>query len=134
MRKLFYDLLAGYAPLTALISVGKMFERGAVEAALPAEPPFLIYTFTNVNSEPRAISGVQVWVYDVRGDYSRIEAVLRTIRTRLSDFPEQSRIRSDGSIVRLMQADWQGDSGDLFDDVFRCNTRNGTWRLIGSGQ
>lgn len=135
MRKLLYDFLVGLEPATG-IGVGGVFERSSLVDGRPATPPFFIYALTTETSDSRlpCTSTFEVWAYDELGSYARIDALLRTVRAAFETMPEVKRTRTDGSVVRLVQADWLGSSPDLNDDVFRCNTRNGTWRLIGSGQ
>ena len=77
---------------------------------------------------------MEIWVYDELGSYVRVDSILRAIRSAFVDMAVLARTRTDGSVVRLIQADWLGTSADLNDDVFRCATRNATWRLVGSGQ
>lgn len=135
MRKLVYDFLVGLEPATGIGS-GSIFERSSLVDGRPATPPFLIYTLTTEAADVRmpATSTMEIWVYDELGSYVRVDSILRAIRSAFVDMAVLARTRTDGSVVRLIQADWLGTSADLNDDVFRCATRNATWRLVGSGQ
>ena len=132
-----YDFLVSLEPATGIGS-GAIFERSSVIDGLPAAPPFLIYTLTTESSDPKlpCVSTMEIWVYDELGSYARIDKILRALRADFvpDELVEVKRTRTDGSVVRLVQADWIGNSADLNDDVLRCATRNGTWRLVGSGQ
>lgn len=133
MRKLMYQLLTGEPSLTTLVPAPGWYEQGAV-VDTPAERPFVIMKFSGTPRAAGKFSVMELWCYDDRGDYTRIDDFLRAARAFFETEPVASRIRDDDSLVRLVFADWQGDSADLYDDVFRCNTRYSSWRLVGSGQ
>jgi hypothetical protein len=134
MRKLVYDFLNDNSLLEGVLGDNKIFERGSIIDTRPADPPFIIYTITTTTRSIRPQSRLEIWVYDERGDYNRIDSILRLLRDQLDDFTERVRVRGDGSTARWVAADWQGDSADLNDDIFRANVRSGTWVLIGEGQ
>jgi hypothetical protein len=129
VRKIVYDLLVAWTALP-------VFERSSLIDSAPATPPFVIYTLTSETPDATgpATATLEVWVYDTLGSYALIDQILRDLRLMFAAVPETSRTRADATVVKLVQADWIGSSPDLNDDVFRCTTRNATWRLIGKGQ
>lgn len=133
MRKLVYDLLIAQSVLTDQVPAVRWYEEGAV-IDTPLARPFVILKTTGTSRNVGRFTTLEIWVYDDRGSYTKIDNFLRTLRSFLDTAAESSRTRSDGSVVRLVTTDWQGDSADLYDDIFRCGTRYGSWRLIGAGQ
>lgn len=88
--------------------------------------PFVV---TAWSTTPRPVhSGARrrdliVWAHDEGGDYSRIDAILERVRQILVGMIHQGGIS---------QVDWEGASGDLYDDGFRTITRNSGFRVIGA--
>lgn len=133
MRKLVYEVLTASASLALHIAADGWYEEGSI-VDTPMQRPFVILKLSGTPRGVRAVSTLEVWCYDERGDYSRIDDFLRALKAFFSTMSEQQRTRSDSSVVRLVLADWQGDSADLYDDIFRCGTRYASWRLVGAGQ
>jgi hypothetical protein len=69
-----------------------------------------------------------LWVYQARGSYHIIDAVLRRATELLSS---TTQYEHEGE--RLAHMEFEGSSVDLFDDVYRANARNAGYRVIGSG-
>lgn len=74
----------------------------------------------------RGVDSVLIWVHDKNRDYGRIDQALRRIRDVLQEAVHVPGV--DG--VTLTQADWQGWSGDLYDDGYNTVTRNGGFAVV----
>lgn len=128
MKKSIYKILTEDVAFTALIP--KVYERGSV----PDAPvlPFAIYAFVGSPRQGRAfpyVPRVELWCYQERGDYSVINDAL----SRADDlFEALADYRFEDE--RIAEATPQGWSGDLYDDVFKANTRNSAYLVIGSGR
>lgn len=133
MRKLAYDTLVSASALTTLVPAPGWYEEGSV-VDTPVQRPFVILKFGGTVRSVGKLTRLEIWCYDDRGDYTKIDNFHRAVHSFFAAMTEQKRTRSDASVVRLVAADWQGDSADLYDDIFRCNTRYSSWRLIGAGQ
>lgn len=129
MRKAVYNLLTTDATLATLLPAEKWFERGAVKDS--PTTPFAVLAWAGVTANGRGRVGtprLTVWVYEHRGSYALIDQVL----ARCTEVLEAvAQYEHDGE--RIVQADFEGSSVDLFDDVYRCNARNAGYRVIGSG-
>jgi hypothetical protein len=111
-----YNLLATDAQLQSLgLPSTGVFLAGTTDT--PDERPFLALAWGNENrglsweSQPGTRELV-IWVHDIPGDYERIDAIIKRIRTLLSTSVHVEGL--DG--YTLTQADWTGTSGDLQDD------------------
>jgi hypothetical protein len=71
---------------------------------------------------------IELWCYDERGDYSRINRALKR-----ADELFESVIHMTVDDERIAEATPQGWGGDLYDDVYAANTRNAGYLLVGSG-
>ena len=129
MRKAVYNLLTTDPTLAALLPAEKWYERGAVPDA--PRTPFAVLAWQGVTPNGRGRSGLArltLWVYEHRGSYALIDSVL----SRATDVLEAVEdFTFDGQ--RITQADFEGSSVDLFDDIYRCNARNSGYRIVGSG-
>jgi hypothetical protein len=128
VRKAVYHLLTTDAPLLALLPAEHWYERGSV----PDSPPklFAVLAWQGVTRVGRANSlpRLTIWVHDRRGSYDKVDKVLARC-TELLEAVQQ--YEHDGQ--RIAQADFEGSSVDLYDDVYRSNTRNAGYRVVGSG-
>jgi len=74
----------------------------------------------------RGIQRVTLWVYDVAGDYTRIDQAILRAKTLLT-----SAVHVAGADGRtLTQADWRGDSQDLFDDAWERIVRTSSFDIV----
>lgn len=129
MRRLIYDLLSSDATLMALLPGGLYGDRSLVET--PSVKPFGVLMHEGPSNGMSARvnrSTVVLWVHDEVGDYTRIEAALRRARALLL-----AAVQVEKNGVWLMEADWSGDSVDLYDDARGTNVKNATFPLVGSG-
>jgi len=127
MEKVIYSILNGDSEFHAAFPT--LYERGAV----PDKPiaPFAVYALVGTPRQGRAyprLPRLEVWLYDNRGDYSKINAGLERVDELLLDI---AHVYVDDQHVA--QADPQGWSGYLYDDIYRANTRNAAYLVIGSG-
>jgi hypothetical protein len=136
VKKLVYDMLTVDAGFTAIIPAARFVERGTLVGTDPLSRPFATYSVTSIVRNPHGggSSFLEVFVYDDRGSYEQITSALRAARAALSNFAERKRTRSDGSVVRLVEAYWQGEGPELFDELLEAGLRSSSWQLIGSGQ
>lgn len=128
-RKAVYEILTKDSAFAALMPV--VYERGSVPDSPVA--PFAILAMTGSPRQGRSFSRLpraELWCYQDRGDYSVIDAALQRADELLS---AATHYVSDDGSSRLAEATPQGWSGDLYDDVYRANTRNAGYLLVGSG-
>lgn len=128
MRKAMHNLLTTDSTLVSLLPAEKWYQRGAVPDA--PRTPFAVEAWQGeeVRGKSLVLPRFTLWVYQGRGDYSTIDAVLRRATELLS-----STVAYEHDGERLVQVDYEGSSVDLFDDVYRANARNAGYRVIGSG-
>lgn len=129
MRKAVYHLLTTDPTLQALLPAEKWYERGAV----PDTPttPFAVLAWQGVTPVGRGRTGLPrlvLWGYEHRGSYAFIDQLLRRATEVLEGV---ANYEYEGQ--RITQADFEGSSVDLYDDIYRCNARNAGYRVIGSG-
>lgn len=128
-RKAVFEILTKDAAFTALMPA--VYERGSVPDA-----PVLPFAVLAMTGSPRAgrsfrpLPRAELWCYQDRGDYGDIDKALARADELLS--AAMQYVSEDGS-SRLAEATPQGWSGDLYDDVYRANTRNAGYLLVGSG-
>lgn len=136
MREIVFDVLTHDTPLLAVIPAGRFKELGSLQS-----PPDLAQgPWAGIKMVPLApgvgpvqLQGVEVWVYDQPGSYEVIDQVNRLIRTALLAAAPRSFTGSDLRRIWLNSVEFQGESGDLFDDQWRAAVRNQFFRLAGSG-
>jgi hypothetical protein len=95
--------------------------------------PFIIIRWTDRQSNfvarraPSRENLVDFWVYDKRGDYTRIDRMLARISALMDAVVAQPT--ETGWITQI---DWVGDGGDNYDDVWKAIARTATYRVIAS--
>jgi len=67
---------------------------------------------------------VTLWVYDVLGDYSRVDAIIARAKDLLA-----AAVHVSGPDGFITQAQWTGDSQDFSDDVYERVVRTSTYRV-----
>lgn len=126
MRKVIHDILTTDDVFSGLMPT--LYERGSVPDAPTL--PFAVYAMVGSPRQGRAfpmVSRIELWCYDSRGDYSKIdEALLRADEL----FTEILHREKEGQ--RIAEATPQGWSGDLYDDLYKANTRNAGYLLVGT--
>lgn len=130
-RAAVYGLLVGDTTLSALgITAGTIFPTNTIDDA-PRDTAFLVVRWEETT--PRwGLSGspgatdLTLWAHDHGGSYARINAILKRCKEILE--PAAHVAGSDNQV--LTQADWRGDSADLYDDGYRTLTRNSAWKII----
>lgn len=129
-RAAVYSLLVGDTQLSALgIDAGSVFSNHGTDD--PPRKPFMILRWEETQARwgLRNSPGKQVltiWVHDQSGSYGRINLVLKRVQEILANAFQVEG--SDGRV--LTQADWRGDSADLWDDGFRTITRNSAYDIV----
>lgn len=128
MRKAMHHLLTTDSTLASLLPAEKWYQRGAVPDA--PVTPFAVEAWQGeeVRGKSLVLPRFTLWVYQGRGSYSIIDEVLRRATELLT-----STTQYEYGGERLAQVDYEGSSVDLFDDIYRANTRNAGYRVIGSG-
>lgn len=125
-----YDRLRLDATILADVPAGSIYGGGSLTGA-PSSRPFIIISFgTNlpeINDADVPVATSQratIYVHDTPGDYLRIGRILRNVRTVLAG---NVTGMSSGGILGT----WEGDSGDLADDLFKTIMRFGEYRFAG---
>lgn len=99
---------------------GNVFRSASSES--PESRPFMVIVWGDETPAFRAVGSevVTIWVFDEPGDYGRIEETLQLVRDWFMAATEVPG--ADGFV--LSQAVFNGGSGDLYDDVYKCIMRN----------
>lgn len=126
MEKVVYEAISGDSDLKVLFP--NTYQSGAVEDA--PQLPFIVYKMvgtTRVGRNFPRMPRLEVWLYQERGSYDLINRGL----VMLDDIfmAIQTKVVEDQWIS---QADPMGWSGYLEDDIYRANTRNAAYHLLGS--
>lgn len=127
MRRLIYDLLTGNVALMEKLAGGIQGDRAE---GVPDTLPFAVLRFEGVSKGVSRVNQTRltVWVHDQNQDYTLIDEILKDIRALVEGAAPRML-----NGVWLNEAEWEGDSIDLYDDVRRTNTRNAAFLLTGSG-
>lgn len=125
-----YQRIVADVNILADVPEDSIYAASALDGA-PANRPFIIVAFGSVSPElydadaPVAVSKRgTVYVHDNPGDYLRIERVLENVRKLFAGTTDGM---ADGGIMAL----WEGESGDLADELFRTIMRYGELRFVG---
>lgn len=129
MRKAVFNLLTTDATLLGWLPADRWYERGSV----PDKPvaPFAVLAWQGVAAVGRGRTGLPrltLWVYEPRGSYATIDNALRRATIVLEGASDYTFAGE-----RISQADFEGSSVDLYDDIYRANARNAGYRVVGSG-
>lgn len=125
-----FQRLGGSTYIAALpVADRPVFHASGSLQGTPKRKPFVIITFGQELIDRRDADQASVtsnymtlWVHDVPGDYLRIDSILLAC---------QKELVGQVSIGSAIAAQWQGNSGDLADDVRGTIVRNSEYRLIG---
>jgi hypothetical protein len=118
---------------TSMHTIG--FSAGAVYASNAADDPpdqFIIIhwedmpTTTLGSSRNFGPQNLTVWFHDRQRTYERVNAGIDRLKTVMAGVIHLPG--SDGWTIT--QADWQGDTGDLWDDGYETLTRNTSYRIV----
>jgi hypothetical protein len=126
MKKVVYKLLKEDDEFNTLFP--NVLERGAIEDVpmLPCAVIVMTGSPRQSRAHPR-LPRLEVWLYQERGDYSKINAGLIALDRIFEDVLNAT---ADGE--RIAEADPQGWSSDLYDDIYKANTRNAAYLLVGT--
>ena len=136
MKTLFWNVLAGDARVTALVPANRIVEMSTMLSTVPSPFPFIAYS-TTVNQRSghgTGMSTIEVTAYDERGTYDGVDAVLRAVRLAVADAGERTRVRTDGTTVKLVESVWLGEGPELNDPDLQANMRSTSFQLVGIGQ
>lgn len=84
---------------------------------------------TSIGLGPVNRRNLQVWVHDTPGDYTRVDRILRRVKTLLTTMFGVNAGDVDSWITQI---DWQGDSDDLSDDEAVTFCRYSNFTVTGS--
>lgn len=131
IRSLIRERLVADATITTLIPADRWLASSSVDAEPPARP-FAVLRYLGVNPGMSRINQtrLEVWIHDDPGSYKRIDDIIRRVRANLDGVEQAS---DSGGSTQLIQARWEGDSVDLFDDGYRTNTKSSGFTLTGTG-
>jgi hypothetical protein len=136
VKSLFWGVLTGDARVLALVPANRIVEMSTLRSTVPKPFPFMTYS-TTVNQRTGHGSGtstIEVTAYDSRGSYDRIDDVLRAVRAAVADAGERTRVRTDGTTVKLVESVWLGEGPELNDPDLEANMRSTSFQLVGIGQ
>lgn len=139
IRHIPYALMKARAELVLMVG-DRIYDAGALgtptQKAIPAKPFIVVNhgpdTYRSYD-EARVVDRViDVWFYGEPGDFTVVERGLREVKAALHDATGWYEDPETEVRTWLTSCRWQGGSSDLYDDVYRANTRYGTYRLIGN--
>jgi hypothetical protein len=126
VRDLVFAALTNDSQLNTLgINVDHTWAAGALDGPQPT--PFMVIRWGNTNRGigPVNSSECTLYVHDDPGDYGRISAILSRARAVMS------ALAASGVAANwIIDVQWQGDSGDLADDVYKTVMRNGSFNVV----
>lgn len=125
MRKVVHHLLTTSGELNDLLGTPKWYSGSGMDRM--TEPPFGVFRFAG-HPATFARSGkynLEVWVHDLRGSYTRIDAALEIIKDIFEGVPASW----DGQYIA--EADWTNDSPDLTNEDYNTNTKMASFDLVG---
>jgi hypothetical protein len=138
VRTYIYDLITNDSVLNALgITEDSTFTTHTIDT--PAVRPLCILRWQATNrgidsADPSPVNQriLMVWVHDDRnrGEYDRIDAALKRLRTLLENVVGVN-VGEGGAWLSGIR--WEGDTDDLDDPDLRTLTRSAQFRLTGSG-
>lgn len=103
--------------------------KGSTVLQSPEDRPFAVAKWAG-HAQPLvkhiAAEQFQFWIYDEPGSYDRINKALDRVYSILCE--ENVDIVVDGE--RFSTATWLGDSIELYDDIYKCITRYGTYTIV----
>lgn len=125
-----YSLLVGDTTLSALgYTASTIYPSQAPDT--PSTMPFIVLRWEEqtsrwgIKNEPGK-QVLTIWCHDKGGSYDRINAGLNRVKEIL-----EVAVHVDGADgVTLTQADWRGNSADLYDDGFKTITRNSAYDVV----
>ena len=126
MYKTMYELLTGYAPLTALVPVERIYETGSVEDH-PEMPYVVLVWLPKVDKGRRNYTNAfEVHAHDERGSHARLRSICQAVKDRLDGVAQYQG--SDGYIT---QCDYVGDGGEIYDSEAKTNLQFTSWEVVG---
>lgn len=129
-RAAIYDLISTDATMHAI-----GFPADAVYGSNSADDPsdqFIVIrwedmpTTTLGSARSFGPQNLTVWLHDRDRTYDRVNLGLRRVKFLLDQVLHVQGL--DGWTIT--QCDWQGDSGDLWDDGYQTVTRNTSYRIV----
>jgi hypothetical protein len=133
MRQTIRSLLVADGGLTDVIPTERWFQAGAV-LDVPPLPFAILRWLSPVRGDAKGAFAhqFQVAIYDERGDYTRIDAILGGQHKTGGVWPILNGIADvSGPDGRISQADYLGDSGDQEDIDYRANLKFSSWQIVG---
>lgn len=131
MRASIQSLLSEDADLRALgVADGAVVAANTLDDSIQFRPLIVVkWSFVNRGIGPSRRNLLELWVYDVPGDYTRIDAIINRSREILG----MAAAISDGDGA-ITQIDWDGDGEDGYDDGLSALFRTSSFTVIGSGR
>lgn len=133
MRKTVYALLTSTPALVAQVPVDRWKQAGNV-IDTPKFPFVVLRWLAPVagNSPNTYLKQLRVEHYDARGSYTRADAFLGSPDTGLGVCGVLSGLQDYvGLDGRITQAEYLGHSGDQESELYNCNLKFSSWRMIG---
>lgn len=116
---------------TALTGLGMTPQSvfGAATAESPEMRPFAVIKWGSDTPFIGSVSSesLELWVYDEPGSFVEINKIIARARQVLCE-ENVDIVGVDGS--RFSTASWRGTSRELYDDIYKCNTRFATFDVV----
>lgn len=133
MRKTVYQLLSTTPALTAVVPLARWKQPGNV-IDTPVFPFVVLRWISPVEGNVRGawLRQLQVQFYDARGSYERADAFLGSPYTGSGVYGVLSGLQDYvGVDGRITETRYLGDSGDQESEIYKCNLKFSSWRVIG---
>lgn len=126
VRDLVFSALTSDLQLNTLgINEDHVWAAGALDGPQPT--PFMVIRWGNTNRGIGPVNSAEctLYVHDDPGDYGRINDILHRSRQVML------ALAASGATANwIIDVQWQGDSGDLADDVYKTVMRNGSFNVV----
>jgi hypothetical protein len=131
IRGLLLDTLREDAGVIAILPALQIHGSRATDEQIVLRP-FAVVRFAGTFPGISRIkqTRAEIMVHDNEGSYTRIDNAIKAIKNVLDNVVQ---LKHDTSDTWLIEAAWESDSVDLFDDGYRTNMKSTTYTLTGTG-
>lgn len=133
MRKTVYGLLTAAPTLLAQVPIARWYQAGNV-VDTPVFPFVVLRWLAPVegNASGRFLKQLRVEHYSARGSYTSADAFLGSPDTGSGVYGVLSGLQDYvGVDGRVTETRYIGHSGDQESEVYKCNFKFSSWRMIG---
>lgn len=128
---LMQEMLEADDDVIEIIPADRWFSGRALDKQIDVRPFAVVRLSGNFPGMSRINqTRAEIMIHDNEGSYKRIDTAIKAIKNVLDNAVQ---VKSATSDTWLIQATWESDSVDLFDDGYRTNMKSTTYTLTGTG-